>query len=113
MGLPHMIQGLVHLLLFQALGELLCRFIAPSVPGPVLGLVLLLIFLIARKRVPPSIDTASGALLSHLGLLFIPASVGVVLYVPVLRAHAWAVGTALVVSVVLTLGVTAGLLRVL
>jgi putative effector of murein hydrolase LrgA (UPF0299 family) len=48
-----------------------------------------------------------------LGLLFIPASVGVVLYLPVLQANAWAISTALVVSVVATVAVTAGLLKVL
>ena len=53
------------------------------------------------------------SILQHLGLLFIPASVGVVLYLPLLQANAWAISAALVVSVVATVAVTAGLLKVL
>jgi putative effector of murein hydrolase LrgA (UPF0299 family) len=47
-----------------------------------------------------------------LGLLFIPASVGVVLYLPILQANAWAIAAALVVSVIATIAVTASLLKV-
>ena len=108
-----MIQGLVQLFIFQALGELLSKFALPFIPGPVLGLVLLLAFLSVRGHVPASIDLVGSSILQHLGLLFIPASVGVVLYLPVLQANAWAISTALVVSVVATVAVTAGLLKVL
>jgi len=51
--------------------------------------------------------------LQHLGLLFIPASVGVVIYLPLLRANAWALSAALLVSVVATVSVTALVLKVL
>ena len=40
-----MIQGLVQLFIFQALGDLVSKFALPFIPGPVLGLVLLLVFL--------------------------------------------------------------------
>ena len=108
-----MIQGLVQLFIFQALGELLSKFALSFIPGPVLGLVLLLVFLILRGKVPEHIDLVGSSILQHLGLLFIPASVGVVLYLPLLQANAWAISAALVVSVVATVGVTAGLLKVL
>lgn len=108
-----MIQGLVQLFIFQALGELLSRFALPFIPGPVLGLVALLVFLTARGRVPVHIDTVGSTILQHLGLLFIPASVGVVLYLPLLQANAWAISVVLVISVVATVAVTAGLLKAL
>ena len=108
-----MIQGLVQLFLFQALGELLSKFALPFIPGPVLGLVLLLVFLSVRGHVPASMELVGGSILQHLGLLFIPASVGVVLYLPVLQANAWAISAALLVSVVATVAVTAGLLKLL
>ena len=38
-----MIQGLVQLFIFQALGELVSKFALPFIPGPVVGLVLLLV----------------------------------------------------------------------
>ena len=108
-----MIQGLVQLFIFQALGELASQFALPFIPGPVLGLVLLLLFLSVRGAVPASIDLVGSSILQHLGLLFIPASVGVVLYLPLLQANAWAISAALVVSVVAMVAVTAGLLKVL
>ena len=108
-----MIQGLVQLLLFQAAGELLSTFALPFIPGPVIGLVLLLGFLAIRAQVPAALDLVGSGILQHLGLLFIPASVGVVLYLPLLRANAWAISVALIVSVVATIAVTAGLLKLL
>ena len=102
-----MIPGLVQLFAFQALGELLSKFALPFIPGPVLGLVLLLLYFSVRQQVPASIDSVGSGVLQHLGLLFIPASVGVVLYLPLLQANAWALSLALVVSVVSTVAVTA------
>ena len=108
-----MINGLVQLFIFQALGELLSKFALPFIPGPVLGLVLLLAYLSLRGHLPASIDLVGSSVLQHLGLLFIPASVGVVLYLPILQAHAWAITATLAVSVVTTIAVTAGVLKVL
>ena len=108
-----MIQGLVQLFLFQALGELVSKFALPFIPGPVLGLVLLLVFLVWRGYVPTHMDMVGSGILQHLGLLFIPASVGVVLYLPLLQANAWAISAALVVSVLATIAVTAGVLKAL
>lgn len=108
----YMIQGLVQIFLFQALGELFSKFALPFIPGPVLGLVFLLTFLIWRNHVPAHIDMVGSSILQNLGLLFIPASVGVVLYFPVLRANAWAVGLALVGSVVVAMAVTALILKI-
>jgi holin-like protein len=33
-----MIQGLLQLFIFQALGELVSKFVLPFIPGPVVGL---------------------------------------------------------------------------
>lgn len=108
-----MIQGLLQLLVFQALGELVSWIALPFIPGPVVGLILLLMFFGVRAQVPRDMLQTGQGILQHLGLLFVPASVGVVLYLPVLRANALAIGTALVASVVLTIGVTAGVLKLL
>jgi putative effector of murein hydrolase LrgA (UPF0299 family) len=56
-------------------------------------------------------DLVGSSILQHLGLLFIPASVGVVLYLPLLHANAWAITAALVLSVVATVAVTALVLK--
>jgi holin-like protein len=59
------------------------------------------------------VDRVGSALVQHLGLLFVPAAVGVVLFLPQLRSHGLAVALALLVSVVLTIAVPALVLRVL
>jgi holin-like protein len=106
-----MISGLVQILLFQGLGELATHFFLPLIPGPVVGLILLLGFLALRKRVNPSLDEVASTFSQHFGLLFVPAAVGVVMFWPHLKAHAVAVVVALVVSVVLTIAVTALVLK--
>jgi putative effector of murein hydrolase LrgA (UPF0299 family) len=108
-----MIAGLVQILLFQGLGELVARFFLPLIPGPVIGLVLLLAWLKLRGSVPASVDLVAGAFSQHLGLLFVPAAVGVVMFWPHIRDHALAVAVALVASVVATMAVTALVLRAL
>ena len=106
-----MIPGLVQILLWQGAGELASHFLLPSIPGPVLGLVFLLLFLNLRGRVPENLALVSDAFSQHLGLLFVPAATGVILFLPQLREHAWAVVLALLGSVLLTVAVTALVLK--
>jgi putative effector of murein hydrolase LrgA (UPF0299 family) len=107
------IGGLTRLLLFQGLGEVLSKFLLPFVPGPVLGLLLLLAWLALRREVQADLDGVSAAFSRHLGLLFVPAAVGVVMFLPQLREHALAIGVALVASVLATVAASALMLRVL
>ncbi len=108
-----MISGLVQILLFQGLGELITHFLLPLIPGPVVGLVLLVGFLALRKSVNGSLDEVASTFSQHFGLLFVPAAVGVVMFWPHLKTHAVAVAAALLVSVVLTIAVTALVLKAL
>src|SRR5438477_5738232 len=108
-----MIAGLVEIFIFQGIGELVSRYAMPLIPGPVIGLVLLLAWFRIRNRVSPAVASVAGALTQHLGLLFVPAAVGVVLFWPHLKANALAVVAALVGSVVLTIACAAIVLRVL
>jgi putative effector of murein hydrolase LrgA (UPF0299 family) len=102
-----MIDGLVRILVFQGIGEVIAKFAVPLVPGPVIGLVLLLAYLAWRGSVPDSVELVSAAFLRYLGLLFVPAAVGVVLYWPQLEQQALAIGVALVLSAVATVAVAA------
>jgi len=108
-----MISGLVQILLFQGLGELITHFLLPLIPGPVIGLILLLGFLALRKGVNASLDQVAITFSQHFGLLFVPAAVGVVMFWPYLKAHAVAIAAALVASVILTIAVTALVLKAL
>lgn len=108
-----MIGGLLQLLVFQGIGELLARFLVPVVPGPVLGLVALLAWLRVRGVAGEGLEAVAGAFSRHLGLLFVPAAVGVVMFVPLLREHLPGLLVALLASVVATIGTSAWLLKVL
>ena len=104
-----MIVGLLGLLACQLLGELLVALTGLPVPGPVVGLVVLLGWLTWRR---PGDDhpvvRAGDGLLRHLQLLFVPAGVGVVAQAAVVGAAAVAVVAGLLVSWLVGLLVTGG-----
>jgi holin-like protein len=102
-----MIFGLVQILLFQSLGELVSKFLLPTLPGPVIGLVLLVLWLVLRKGINSELAMVADGFSQYLGLLFVPAAVGVVLFLPQLQANALAIVSALVGSVILTIASSA------
>jgi holin-like protein len=108
-----MIISLTIILLCQLLGEVVARGFGWPVPGPVLGMIFLFVFLTLRdrisKKVPEfgkTLDSTGKGLLAHLSLLFIPASVGVVQRLDVLAEYGLGLAVALVVSTFVTLVVT-------
>jgi holin-like protein len=108
-----MIFGFVQILLFQSIGELVSKFLLPTLPGPVIGLVLLVAWLVLRKGIHPDLAMVADGFSQYLGLLFVPAAVGVVLFLPQLKANAFAILFALVASVILTIGSSALVVRLL
>ncbi len=108
-----MIFGLVQILLFQSIGELISKLLLPTLPGPVIGLVLLVGWLVFRKGINSELAMVADGFSQYLGLLFVPAAVGVVLFLPQLKANALAIASALVGSVILTIGSSALVARLL
>lgn len=98
-----MLNALTLLVSCQFVGEIIARGADLPIPGPVIGLLLLLGGLLLRERMgrpTPGADlkgTAQG-LLGHLGLLFVPAGVGVVTQLDVLARNWLAVAVAILVS---------------
>jgi holin-like protein len=85
-----LIGAITALLVCQLAGEVATRALHLPVPGPVVGMVILFLALLARRGpVPAPLGETADGLLGHLGLLFVPAGVGVVLFLPVL-ARDWA-----------------------
>ena len=108
-----MIYGLVQILLFQSLGELASKFILPTLPGPVIGLILMVLWLVLRKGINSELAMVADGFSQYLGLLFVPAAVGVVLFLPQLKANALAIVSALIGSVILTIASSALVARLL
>ncbi len=102
-----MLKALTTLLLFQALGETLSFALSLPLPGPVLGLMLLLAYLLLRPKAIDTLRPTALDMLRHLSLLFVPAGVGIMLHGARLQAEGWKLLLAVIVSTVLTLAVTA------
>ena len=110
-----MIASLSLILLCQLAGEVFVRSLALPMPGPVIGLMLLLVLLMARDRFAvlargplqgDGVESASRGLLANLSLLFVPAGVGVVQKLDLVAEHGIAFLGVLAVSVLVTLLVT-------
>jgi holin-like protein len=115
-----MIASLSLILLCQLAGEVLVRGIGVPMPGPVIGLMLLLVLLLLRDRFAVlargplrgdeggGVESASRGLLANLSLLFVPAGVGVVQRLDLIVDHGIAFLGVLAISVLVTLLVTVG-----
>lgn len=106
------LRGLAWLLLLQSAGELLARGLALPLPGPVLGMMLLVAAL-AHPAVRAPVAACADALLSHLSLLFVPAGVGVMTHLGLLGDYGGRMLLVVVLSTWTGLVVTALVLRAL
>jgi putative effector of murein hydrolase LrgA (UPF0299 family) len=106
------LQGFAWLLALQSLGELISRGLNLPFPGPVVGMVLLLLAL-NWPLVREPVQACAEVLLSHLSLLFVPVGVGVMTHLGLLHEHGWRILLAIVVSTWAGLAVTALVLRAL
>ncbi len=106
-----MLRALTVLVLCQFVGEVAARAAGLPLPGPVIGLVVLLVGLIASRGPGTELRDTSGGLLRHLSLLFVPAGVGIVTQLDALARDWAAILVAIVVSTALGLAVTAGVMQ--
>ena len=116
--MPYAMMTLIGL---QLLGDMIADILSLPVPGMVIGLVLLMAVLWLRGQVrgpemavPEAFSGVAKGLHDNLGLLFVPAGVGIMANLQTLAADAVGLFTAVVVSTVATVaitGLTAGSLR--
>jgi putative effector of murein hydrolase LrgA (UPF0299 family) len=99
------------LLLFQSLGEVVVFVLKLPIPGPVVGMLLLLAVLLLSPQLMTKLETTSNEFLRHLALLFVPAGVGIIVSASSLEGHWIAVISSVLISTVLTLIVTASVMR--
>ena len=107
-----MLKSVFIILLYQLIGELFQKFFGLSIPGPVIGLVLLLLTLLLiqkRQRVVPIKDNlfnSAEILLNYLPLLFIPVGVGVVMHLSLLEDNLASVVFVIILGTLSTLALT-------
>ena len=80
------LRGMAWLLVFQSAGELLARGLGLPLPGPVIGMVLLLLAL-RWPAVQTPVAVCADFLLSHLSLLFVPVGVGVMTHLSLVSQY--------------------------
>ncbi|KPQ13367.1 MAG: putative effector of murein hydrolase LrgA [Rhodobacteraceae bacterium HLUCCO18] len=98
-----MLFALSLILSCQLAGELITRGAGLPVPGPVVGLALLLAVLTVRPSLIAAIRPTVAVILANLSLFFVPAGVGVVANLEILSNEWIAIIAVLVVSTVLAM----------
>ncbi|AXA57389.1 CidA/LrgA family protein [Pseudomonas thivervalensis] len=106
-----LLRGLTWLVLFQLLGTAINHLFLPVLPGPIIGLLLLLGYLVVRGEVSEPLNLAAGSLLRYLPLLLVPPAVGVMVYAGAIAADFWAIVGALTLSLVLSVALTGVLMQ--
>ena len=108
-----MLGALTILLVFQLIGEVLAQLFALPIPGPVIGMALLFVALALRGGPSGELRDTAQNLLQHLSLLFVPAGTGVMLHFGRLADEWLALVASLLISTVVTIAVSALLMRAL
>jgi holin-like protein len=103
------LRGLAWLLAMQSLGELLARGLGLPFPGPVVGMLLLLLAL-RWPLVRESVSACADALLAHLSLLFVPVGVGVMTHLALVSQYGLRMLLVIVLSTFIGIAVTAAVL---
>jgi len=108
-----MLNSIFTIFLFQLAGEFVQKFFELSIPGPVIGLILLLSVLLLKNKYNRSPSTferelvsSCESLLNYLPLLFIPVGVGVVMHLTLLEENLISVITIVILGTLLTLAIT-------
>ena len=106
------LPGLAWLLVCQSIGEVLSRMSHVGLPGPVIGMMLML-GLLGFEPVRAQVSTVANGFLMHLSLLFVPVGVGVMTHMAFVSKYGWQLLIALVLSTWIGLLVTAVVFRAL
>lgn len=102
-----MLSGVLILLGCQLAGELIVVALGMPVPGPVMGMLLLVAgLLVLRLKVPDALRRVSENLLGHLALLFVPAGVGLMSHFELLAREWLVLIVTLILSTAITMAVT-------
>lgn len=102
-----MLHAFAILLSLQLAGEALVRAVSSPLPGPVVGLALLFLWLVVKLPLPQATNETADGILKHLSLLFVPAGVGLVQQLPLLREEGWKLLIVILISITVSLAATA------
>lgn len=69
----------------QIAGNLISHYLHLPIPGTVIGLLIMLAALALLRRVPSALRAVADFLLKHLNLFYIPAAIGIMAHVALVR----------------------------
>ena len=101
-----MLEQIARVMFWLCVGEIAARSGLLRLPAPVTGLILLYAELAVRGKLPDDLGVLADRLLQFLGMLFVPAGVGVIAYLDVLKAEALPILAAVIGGTAITLFVT-------
>ena len=109
-----MLRSLFIIFFYQLLGEAIQKIFEINIPGPVIGLILLLLsFIIFSKKLTHSkkiikeISVTSNQIINYLSLLFVPIGVGVVMHINYLGDNLFKIFSIIIIATLATLVFTA------
>ena len=115
-----MLYAIFFIFLLQLVGEFLQKYFVLAIPGPVIGLLLMLVVLLLQRGSRDSdsqfgqkVINTSNHLLQYLSLLFVPIGVGVVMHLQLLESQLVKVLGVIIIGTLLTIIVTAALFQAL
>jgi holin-like protein len=109
-----MLRSLFIIFFYQLLGEAIQKFFEINIPGPVIGLILLLLTFIffskkftQSKKIIKEISVTSHQIINYLSLLFVPIGVGVVMHINYLGDNLFTIFSIIIIGTLATLVFTA------
>ena len=76
-----MLSSIAIILGYQVVGELISRLSGLPVPGPVIGMVLMLLSFLVKDNLINRVRPSSGVLLPNVSLIFLPPGVPIMRHV--------------------------------
>ena len=98
-----MIRGSFIILLFYFLGELLSYLLGSFLPGSVIGMILLFLSLFFKLIQPEAVRAVATSITKNMALFFVPAAVGLMVYVDVVSNNFGAIFLGITISTLLTM----------
>jgi len=109
-----MLRSLFIIFFYQLLGEVIQKIFEINIPGPVIGLILLLLSFIffskkltQSKKIIKEISVTSNKIINYLSLLFVPIGVGVVMHINYLGDNLFKIFSIIIIGTLATLVFTA------
>ena len=98
-----MFRGLLFILLFYFLGEIISILIQGFIPGSIIGMLLLFFSLYFRIINPKSVRKTATTIVNNMVVFLIPPAVGLMAYKDILFDSFWTISLSIIISTILTM----------